>query len=773
MDRTERKPEAPASEELRTLQELYTGSSGPLLFRAVLAQDGTPQLDYLSRLPGHREPEGLRPGSPLTTCSRFLSVVTTLRPGESAILSHPARCGDGSDRLFIYRLRLIREEGGSHIAGAIEPADRIPGLPGSVEAPEGCCGNPGPNDRRGAGSPGHGRRGAARSADSGERRQSQLPEELPTVMGGLSDRRKLHRQLLGAVIQAPISIMITDPDGSIIYVNPFFEATTGYTGAEVRGKNPRFLKSGANDPALYRELWECVLAGETWQGELVNRRKDGSEYRERAVITPIVESDGSVSAIVGLKQNVTAEYEAAEGLRNEERRFHSLFANAGDGILIHGFDGIIQDANPAAGRQTGYTREELIGLPVGALDVHFTTAPPEAIKSIMSGDCGTGESVRLATTVRRKDGSVFPAEVTVYLISREGGGRLGVSVRDISERESAISALAESESRFSGLIRTAPIGILFADARGTILEANSALSALLRLSKHRRLTGANLMHSPVLRKEGISGFFSQCLASNEPGELEHTYRSPSGRTLLLRIIAKSVVNRAGQTVGLLAIIEDITQRRRDQEALTRSLREKELLIQELNHRVKNNLQSVSSLLRLQMNSLETEKDRALFESNLSRIDSMAMVHQMLYGSDDLESIDFVGYLRELSLYARAGTGAHCRVEVLGSAYSVSIAQAVPLGLLVNELLANSIKHSVGDDPWVQITTRKEGCRGYLSIQDSGPADASKIYPGHSGFGLGLVSLLASQVGAHVVPKPGPGFRMELMFDLPGSGASPK
>ncbi|MFW6329515.1 MAG: hypothetical protein ACOC28_05415, partial [Alkalispirochaetaceae bacterium] len=110
MDRTERKPEAPASEELRTLQELYTGSSGPLLFRAVLAQDGTPQLDYLSRLPGHREPEGLRPGSPLTTCSRFLSVVTTLHPGESAIFSHPARCGDGTDRLCIYRLRLIREE---------------------------------------------------------------------------------------------------------------------------------------------------------------------------------------------------------------------------------------------------------------------------------------------------------------------------------------------------------------------------------------------------------------------------------------------------------------------------------------------------------------------------------------------------------------------------------------------------------------------------------------------------------------------------------------
>ncbi len=113
------------------------------------------------------------------------------------------------------------------------------------------------------------------------------------------------RKLGTAVEQSPIAIMITDADGAIEYVNPQFETITGYAFAEARGKNPRLLKSGRTDPAQFRALWATIRSGMTWQGELINRRKDGTELIEQAVISPIADASGRITHYVGMKQDVT------------------------------------------------------------------------------------------------------------------------------------------------------------------------------------------------------------------------------------------------------------------------------------------------------------------------------------------------------------------------------------------------------------------------------------------------------------------------------------
>lgn len=730
--------ESPASEEMRILAELYAGSSAPLLFRAVRDADGNATVTYLSRDATPREPARFRLGTTLTSCESFKGEIASLSEGHSARFRRSVSCGDGETRAFVYHLRLVASDKVELLFGSLEAADAVIDL------------------------------------DAGqmlERRATNNQNGVAPPLEGFSDRRKVQRQLLAAVTHAPISIMITDPDGTIIYVNPFFEETTGYSAEEILGKSPRILKSEENDPALYVEMWSRITAGKTWQGELINRKKDGTLYRERSVLAPILNREGVVTAIVGLKEDITAEHTAVERYRREERRFRSLFENAGDAILIHGFDGLILEANQAAVEQTGYSREEIIGLPIGALDANFGTAPPEEMIALMNAEAPQG-SVRLTTAMRRKDGTIFPTEVTVFVISREDGGLIGASVRDISERESTLLALTEIESRFSGLIRTAPIGILHADEKGTILEANSALAELLHLSKHRSLTGANLLHSPIIRKEGLARFFSDCLDSDDPREREHLYRSPSGRELCLRIVAKRVSDNQGNATGLIAIIEDITRRRQDEQAIARSLREKETLIQELHHRVKNNLQSVASLLRLQMGSIESEADRKLFESNLSRIHSMAMVHQMLYSSSDLESIDFLGYLWELCAFVRSGSGTSCRIDVGGVPFAVNIARAVPLGLLVNELLANSLEHALPEsgEQWIKVETFSREGAGGVRISDSGDGEATAILESRTGFGLSLVTLLAGQIDAEITPLPGAGCRVEILFPLPGSGA---
>ncbi len=119
-------------------------------------------------------------------------------------------------------------------------------------------------------------------------------------------RAELDRSRLAmAIEQAGEVIVVTDTDGAIQYVNPAFEAVTGYASAEVLGQNPRLLKSGAQGGDFYRDLWATIRAGKTWRGTLVNRRKDGRRYTEEASISPVRDAAGEVTAYVAVKRDIS------------------------------------------------------------------------------------------------------------------------------------------------------------------------------------------------------------------------------------------------------------------------------------------------------------------------------------------------------------------------------------------------------------------------------------------------------------------------------------
>jgi diguanylate cyclase (GGDEF)-like protein/PAS domain S-box-containing protein len=112
-------------------------------------------------------------------------------------------------------------------------------------------------------------------------------------------------QLNRAVEQSPTSIVITDPDGNITYVNPRFSSLTGYSFEEMIGQNPRILKSGHTPPEIYTELWQTILSGKTWKGEFLNRKKNGDLYWEQATIAPVLDPDGRILNFIALKEEIT------------------------------------------------------------------------------------------------------------------------------------------------------------------------------------------------------------------------------------------------------------------------------------------------------------------------------------------------------------------------------------------------------------------------------------------------------------------------------------
>jgi diguanylate cyclase (GGDEF)-like protein/PAS domain S-box-containing protein len=230
----------------------------------------------------------------------------------------------------------------------------------------------------------------------------------------VTEQKKAEESLItlsAAVEQSPVSIVISDPQGLIEYVNPMFEQISGYRRAEVIGQNPRIWTSHEKSVDEYREMWAILLAGETWHGEFHNRRKDGTLFWEQAVIAPIFDNHGMPSHYLAIKEDVTERKLAQESLRIAAIAFESE-----EGMFITDAKGVILRVNQAFFKITGFTAMEAVGKTPGLLssgrhDAAFYAAMWAALEH--SG-AWQGEVWN-----RRKNGEVFPEWLTIAAVKDE------------------------------------------------------------------------------------------------------------------------------------------------------------------------------------------------------------------------------------------------------------------------------------------------------------------------------------------------------------------
>ncbi len=279
------------------------------------------------------------------------------------------------------------------------------------------------------------------AADVTERKQAE--EEL----------RKLSR----AVEQSPASIVITDTDANMEYVNPKFEELTGYTFEESVGKNPNILKSGFQSDQFYEELWNTLTAGKVWRGELANKKKSGKVYWEFASISPIFNVHGETTHYIAVKEDITERKQAEEELKESEERFRALFEKSADSILIIEDDKFI-NCNNATINMLGYASKNEF------LNVHPAVLSPEKQPDGRNSFEKADEMMAIAFKEgshrfewdhKRHNGEVFPVEVLMTAIPFAEGNFLHVVWRDITERKLAEDALQESEEKYRSITETA------------------------------------------------------------------------------------------------------------------------------------------------------------------------------------------------------------------------------------------------------------------------------------------------------------------------------
>ena len=201
-------------------------------------------------------------------------------------------------------------------------------------------------------------------------------------------------KLSRVVEQSQVSVIITDMDGTIEYVNQSFIDTTGYSERDVVGHNPRLLQSGATTKSVYKKMWDTITAGKTWRGELVNLKKDGSPFWESTIITPIFDND-EITHFVAVKQDITEQKQMEEVLRNSEEQHRIIFENSPLGMLYFSPEGKIVDCNEQFVSLMGSKRENLIGFNTAK---NASPKMREALKLALAGSTSIYEDLYTSTT---------------------------------------------------------------------------------------------------------------------------------------------------------------------------------------------------------------------------------------------------------------------------------------------------------------------------------------------------------------------------------------
>ncbi|MCP4537649.1 MAG: PAS domain S-box protein [Chloroflexi bacterium] len=450
--------------------------------------------------------------------------------------------------------------------------------------------------------------------------------------------------------------------------------------------------------------------------------------------------------------------QVTRALQESEEKYRHVVDHANEAIVV-AQDRMLRFSNPKAVEITGYSQTELASTPFTEL-VH-----PDDREMVVNRHLQRlrGELVPniYSFKIVNKSGDARCVQVNAVLIDWEGKPATLTFLSDITERMRAEVDLRKSEEFNRALIEHSPIGISVRSRTGRLLFYNDAWKKIWAISDEN--IAQDLMRvRPKLaldQRDDYLGLYRDQLEQiyQNGGSLHapklRMMRPCPGKAEWIDQYFYAIQDESGQVDRVVVLTEDATQRERAEEQIKASLREKDVLLREIHHRVKNNLQIIHSLLDLQSDYIQDEQALEVFRESQQRVRAMALVHERLYQSKDLAKVDLAEYIQNLSndLFLSYGTdAANITLETNVSEIVLDIDMAIPCGLIISELVSNAMKHAfpngrkgkisidfhpVGDDDGLTLVIQDDGV-GFR--QDWNPENLKS-------FGLRLVSMLIRQL----------------------------
>lgn len=532
-------------------------------------------------------------------------------------------------------------------------------------------------------------------------------------------------------------LLTTDGHGRVRTLNPVAERLTGWSASDARGKPLSEVfriihedtRAELESPAA-RVLREGAVVGLANHTLLLAR--DGSERPISDSAAPMLAADGGLRGVVLVFRDATAERAAEEARRLSERmrergRFFELSL---DLVCIASSKGYFLELNPAFSRTLGYASGELVARPI--LDfVH-----PDDVRPTLHefGRMTQGEStLGFTNRYRCKDGSYRWLQ---WRAARDEGGLMYATARDITEDLRKAEALRESEERWRILIEGArDYAIFMLDARGHVSSWNAGAERIMGF-RAAEIVGRHIAAFLTSDDPARSHPERELTKALEHGRCEEEgWRvRKDGSRFWANVVLAPLRDDQGQLRGYVKVMRDFTERQKAraqlearEASLEASLKDRELLLQEVHHRVKNNLQIIASLVSMQIRVVSDGPSRIALEECKTRVQAIALIHEQLYQSRDFASIPFSTYVRSLAanvFHAMGVSPASIRLELQIDPVSLTVDKAIPCGLILNELITNALKHAFPNER-----------RGSLRVALRGGAEAVSLSVSDDGVGI--------------------------------------
>lgn len=382
-------------------------------------------------------------------------------------------------------------------------------------------------------------------------------------------RADVEMRALAAIVSTSADAMFHLRDGLITNVNPAAEQLYGYSAKQMIGRSPTmFAPPGA--VAGIADALARAQQGEVVRTEGLRRRRDGSMVEVAATVSPIHDRSGRIVAASATVRNVSKRRQAERAAREAESRFRRLVESAPDAIVIVDEDGAIVLVNAQAELMFGYGRDELIGEPVELLMPDEDREQHEAIRAAYADDPYVRASgIGLVPAGRRRDGSTFPAEISLGALESDGRVLISSIIRDMTARTKAERALAEAQGRFQTAFEEAPIGMILLDLEGRFVSVNESFCRIVDRTPEQ-LIGKSVLSITHPDDVEVSRQGLRRMLASEPDATyttEKRYIDASGRTIEVALHAAMLRGTDGAPINHLGQIQDITDRKRNEEHL--------------------------------------------------------------------------------------------------------------------------------------------------------------------------------------------------------------
>ncbi|MFO7966192.1 MAG: PAS domain-containing protein [Archaeoglobaceae archaeon] len=340
-----------------------------------------------------------------------------------------------------------------------------------------------------------------------------------------------------------------------------------------------------------------------------------------------------------------------------------------------------------------------------------------------------------------------------------------VVVRDITERKKTEEALQEEKNKLEAIIGAMNNGLSIQDREFTILYQND---------EHKKIVGDCVGQKCYRAVHGREEICEKCqielaFKDGKSHTVECEYKLPSGEIIYLENTANPIRSAKGEINSCLEVVRDISNKKLAEKQIRKSLEEKDALLKEIHHRVKNNLQVISSLINLQSRYIKDDKILEVLKESQNRIKSMALVHEKMYQSEELSEFDFTEYLRTLVSHLIHSYGCGGKVNLnmdVGKIY-LNLDTAIPCSLIINELVSNSLKHAFPDhlEGGIDIKFHRTENNGFmLMVGDNGRGFPEEIdYRNTDSLGLQLVNSLTKQLNGEISLHNDKGTTFEIVF----------